>query len=442
MRGRLLIAGAAAAIAAAALALGDAFEGGPGRAAPAVSRAPLTPGATAGFSEAGAGAKSAEATVRQLQDRLRVHPREAHAYALLGVAYEQRARETGNPTFYTKADGVLRRALELAPGDLVATNGLASLALSRHRFGEALALGRRSLRLSRTTAVTYGIVGDALVELGRYGAAFRAFDTMAGLKPGLASYSRIAYGRELLGEPAGAIQAMQLAIDAATSEPEATAWAHWQLGKLYWSVGSIGAAEHEYRAALAAFPGYVYALDALAPVEAARGDFSQAIELERQAVDRIPLPQFVGALGDLYRARGENRRASRQYALVGVIEKLLVANGVKTDLETALFDADHGIRLRHALTVARRAQVDRPSIDGDDVLAWALARNGRCSEALGWSKRALTLGTRDALKLFHRGMIERCLGHRTAARSYFQRALSLNPHFSIVWSPVAKEAVR
>ena len=162
---------------------------------------------------------------------------------------------------------------------------------------------------------------------------------------------------------------MQLAVDAATSEPEPTAWTHWQLGKLYWSVGRIDAAEHEYRAALAAFPGYVYALDALAQVEAARGHIAKAISLESRAVDEIPLPQFVGLLGDLYRSDGRPALARRQYQLVGVIQRLLVANGVKTDLETALFDVDHGIRLRHALVLARRADADRPSIDGDDVLA-------------------------------------------------------------------------
>jgi tetratricopeptide (TPR) repeat protein len=264
---------------------------------------------------------------------------------------------------------------------------------------------------------------------------------MARLKPGLASYSRVAYGRELLGDTTGAIQAMKLAVDAATSEREPTAWTHWQLGKLYWSVGRLHAAEHEYRAALAAFPGYVYALDALAQVEAARGHTARAISLERHAVDEIPLPQFVGLLGDPTGHAG-SRLARRQYALVGVIQRLLVANGVKTDLETALFDVDQGIRLRHALELARRAQADRPSVDGDDVLAWALARNGRCAEARGWSEQALRLGTLDALKLFHRGMIERCLGHHAAARHYLRRALALNPHFSIVWSPVARKALR
>ena len=430
MRRRLLIAGAAAAIAAAALSLGDALRGGSGQAAPRAvpAAAPVA-------------VSSAESTVEQLQARLRANPRDAHSYALLGVAYEQRARETGDPSYYSKADGVLHRALSLAPKDLVATSGLGSLALSRHRFRDALRLGRNALRLSPTTALTYGIVGDALVELGRYPAAFRSFDTMARLKPGLASYSRVSYGRELLGNTAGAIQAMELAVDAATSESEPTAWTRWQLGKLYWSAGHLDAAEHQYRAALATFPNYVYALDALAQVESARGHTAQAISLERRAIDEVPLPQFVALLGDLYRARGQLAPARGQYALVAVIQRLLVANGVKSDLETALFDVDHGIRLRHALVLARQAHADRPSIDGDDVLAWALARNGRCGEALRWSRQALRLGTLDALKLFHRGMIERCLGHRTAARRYLGRALALNPHFSVVWSPVARKAL-
>jgi Flp pilus assembly protein TadD len=135
---------------------------------------------------------------------------------------------------------------------------------------------------------------------------------------------------------------------------------------------------------------------------------------------------------------GRPALARRQYALIGAIERLLRANGVKTDLEIALFQVDHGIALRHALQRARVGRAERPSIDGDDVLAWALARNGRCAEALPYSRHALRLGTQDALKLFHRGMIERCLGHAGEARAWFHRALALNPHFSLLWASVAK----
>jgi tetratricopeptide (TPR) repeat protein len=428
MRRRLAFLGAAAVLAAAALLFGGSFRGGghPARAAvPAV-----LPGG------------SAAKQVAELQARLRVAPKDARAWAQLGTEYEQRARETGDATYYRKAAGSLDRALRLHPHDLVATSGLGSLALSRHRFALALRIGEEAHRLAPRTAGPYAIVGDALVELGRYRQAFAAFDTLTRLKPGLTAYARIAYGRELLGNTTGATQAMQLAVDAATAEREPSAWSHWQLGKLYWSVGRVAAAENEYRAALAVFPGYVYALDALAQAEAGRGHLREAVALEQRAVNGIPLPQFVGFLGDLYAATGRQALARRQYGLVDVIRRLLVANGVKTDLETALFQVDHGIRLERSLALARLAQRERPSIDGDDVLAWALERTGHCGEALAYSKLALRLGTHDALKFFHRGMIERCLGHRAAARAWLGRALALNPRFSLLWSPVAREALR
>ena len=422
---RLVYAGAAAVLAAAALLLAGSLRGERSHAARAA--APFAPPST-----------PQAVNVERLQATLRTDPTDAKDWGQLGLAYEQRARETGDPAYYTKADGALHRALRLAPRDPVATSGLGSLALSRHRFRDALRLGDQALRLAPSSAAPHAIIGDALVELGRYSAAFRSFDTFAELKPGLAAYARISYGRELVGDQAGAIAAMRLAVAGGTAEPEPSAWTHWQLGKLYWATGRTKAADEQYRAALAIFPGYVYALDALAQVYAAKGDVDTAIDLEQRAANQVPLPQFVAGLGDLYRIDGKPKAAARQYGVIGVIDRLLVANGVRTDLETALFRVDHGLQFRATLALARRAQHERPSIDGDDVLAWALARNGHCTEALRYSRLALRLGTRDALKFFHRGMIERCLGDSAAARDWFGRALALNPHFSLLWAPVAR----
>jgi tetratricopeptide (TPR) repeat protein len=376
--------------------------------------------------------------IARVQDTLRGNPYDVSSLDSLGLAYQQAARETGDPTYYAKSDETLRRALRLAPRDLVATSGLGSLALSRHRFREALALGRRARFISPTTARNYGVIGDALVELGRYREGFRAFETMVGIRPDLSSYARVSHARELLGDVPGAISAMKLALDAAVGQGEAEAWTHVQLSKIFLSVGRVAAAATEDRRALHAFPDYAYALDALARAEGARGRHRLAIALEQRAVNRIPLPQYVSTLGDLYRVTGHPTEARKQYALIRVIERLLVANGVKTDLETALFDVDHGIRLKESLALARLAQRERPSVDGDDVLAWALERTGHCGEAQRYSRRALRLGTLDALKMFHRGMIERCLGARAEAKAWFARALRLNPHFSLLWAPVAR----
>jgi tetratricopeptide (TPR) repeat protein len=427
-----LAAGAAALTAAALLLAGVLRESGPAGAAapaPAPAAAPVDSGFASG---------DTAATVSALQASVRARPDDVRALDLLGLAYQQRARETADPAYYTKSEGVLRRALRLATTDLYATSGLGSLALSRHRFREALALGRRAVALSPTTARSYGVVGDALVELGRYPEAFAAFDRMASLKPSLSSYARVSYARELRGDVRGAEQAMRLALDAAIGQPEALAWTHVQLGKLLLAHGRTRAADREFRIALAAFPGYVYAYDQLALVAAARGHLRRAIHLERRAAEVVPLPQFVATLGDLYRVAGDQAAAGRQYRLIAAIDRLLAANGVKTDLESTLFDVDHGVDLETAVGRARAAHADRPSIDGDDVLAWALARNERCTGARHWSQRALRLGTRDATKFFHRGMIERCLGHRTESQTWFRRALALNPHFSLLWAPVAR----
>jgi tetratricopeptide (TPR) repeat protein len=424
-RKRFILGGLAAGITAAALLLGGVLTDGKAHEAAAV---PVASGI----------ASTGSALIPQLQQEVRANPTGVTGLGLLGLAYQQRARESGDPSYYTKSEGVLRRAVRYSPDDLVATSGLGALALSRHRFREALALGRRAVALSPTTARGYGVVGDALVELGRYREAFAAFDRMASLKPSLSSYARVSYARELLGDVRGAAEAMQLAIDAAAGQPEALAWSHTQLGKLFWTQGRIGGATREYRRALAVRPGYVYAFDGLAQVEAAHGRLRLAIAYERRAAETIPLPQFVASLGDLEGLAGNERAALRQYALIGAIRRLFSANGVKTDLETALFDVDHAIRLPDALALARAARAERPSIDGDDVLAWALARNNHCREALHFSKRALRLGTRDAVKFFHRGMVERCLGHEADAKTWFRRALTVNPHFSLLWAPVAK----
>jgi tetratricopeptide (TPR) repeat protein len=433
-RHRWILVAAAAGLTAVAVTLGGVLH---------ESSAPAPAAAAAPASSVGqAPPGDTTATVMQLQTKLRSNPDDVSALDSLGLAYQQRARETGDPAYYTKSGEALHKALALSPGDLIATSGLGSLALSRHRFRLALVLGRRARTISPTTARNYGVIGDALVELGRYRAAFKTFDAMAAMQPGLSSYARVAHARQLLGDVPGAIAAMRLAADAAQGQGEADAWTHVQLGLIYLSVGKYRAAATQDRQALYAFPDYALALDALARAEAGLGRDHEALLYEQEAVNRIPLPQYVATLGDLYATTGRPGLARKQYDLIGVIQRLLVANGVKTDLETALFNVDHGIRLHASLALARLAWRERPSIDGDDVLAWALERNGHCGEALRFSKRALRLGTLDALKYFHRGMIEGCLGHRAEQRVWLRRALRLSPQFSILWAPVARRELR
>jgi tetratricopeptide (TPR) repeat protein len=214
-----------------------------------------------------------------------------------------------------------------------------------------------------------------------------------------------------------------------------------ELGNLYYNSGRLRPAERAYRRALARFPDYHRASAGLARVRGARGQIDAAVSLYGRASEVVPLPEYAAALGELLEVAGRPREAREAYGLVAAIQRLFEANGARTELETALVDLDRGVDLAEALTRAREAYETRRSIEAEDVLAWALFRNGECEEARVHSARALRLGTRDALKHFHRGMIERCLGRRKTAREEFRKALELNPHFSPRWAPVAREAV-
>ena len=67
----------------------------------------------------------------------------------LAAAYLQRVRDTGDPSFYTRAEGVLRTP---RTPDGFATAG--ELALARHDFGGALELGRRAGTFGASCAST------------------------------------------------------------------------------------------------------------------------------------------------------------------------------------------------------------------------------------------------------------------------------------------------
>lgn len=433
---RLLVAGAVLLV----LAVGGLYGGV--LADPGPAGAPGVPAIDAGTVLSGFGRDGGTAaTVARLEGELRTAGNDAERLSQLGLAYQVRWRETGNAAFLPLSERALRRVLVSRPKDAIATLALGNLALIRHDFREALVLGHEARRRAPYAARPYGVVGDALLELGRYRAAFATFDRMAALKPSIASYARVAYARELRGDRAGAWVAMQLALDAAGGVPEPTAWAHVELAKLALGDGRVGVAQEHVRAALAVFPGYVLALEQLARIRAARGELGAAITAARRAVSSVPLPQFVALLGDLLEREGETAEAARQRATVATIDRLLVANGLRVDLESAVFRADHRIRPAETVRLARRARAARPSIFGDDALGWALARAGRCVTAERWLDGALRLGTKDALLFFHRGYAAGCAGDRAAMRAWYRKALDQSPAFSVRWAPVARRAL-
>ncbi len=352
-----------------------------------------------------------------------------------GLEEQSLARRTGEPTHYTRSERALRQALAQDPDDVRALIGLASLANSRHHFQEGLVLARRARSLAPDLALAYGVIGDSLVELGRFEAGFRAYERMAELKPSIAAYARIAQAQSLIGENDSARRTIGLALDSAV-DAETRAWAYTELGRLDRGDLDYAAAVRQFRNALTVSPGNPLALEALGETEAARGNLGQAIALQRQAVAKRFSPEFAASLGDLYTVAGRPKAAAKAYSLVAQQEQQLAENGVDTDLDRAMFQLEHGIDLPGSLTLARRGYAQRPGTEASEVLSWALIRNGKCSEAVRYSDQALRFP--DGHRYFHRGMIERCFGRSGAAQRLFRQALDTDPNFSPIWARFAR----
>ena len=367
--------------------------------------------------------RTAEA-IRSLEGR-----EDGSSLVLLGLAYQQRFRETGDPSLLTRSERTLRKSLTRGGDRAVATTGLASLAATRHRFGEALRLARTAIRLAPENATAYGVLGDALVELGRPRQAFSAFDRMAALTPSVGSYARVSQGRALLGRTKAALEPLVLSLELDRTGPADRAYALVRIGKLHQDAGRLSAAVRAYRAALRELPGFVHARAGLASVEADRGRWSAATRGLRSVLAIVPSVEYRIDLGDALAKLGRHTEAEQEYALAQRLEQQQAANGVRTELRSALFDLDHDRNLGDALARAREARSLRPGIEGEHVLAWALYKNGSCAEARVHSIRALRLGTKDLDAIYHRSLIEACLGNRDAAKAFRARLERLNPYY-------------
>lgn len=366
------------------------------------------------------------------QERIRTNAGDWMAVDELAAAYLQKVREVGDPSYYPKVEELLSSAINHDPQDSEATTLMGTLMLARHQFAEALRWGQKAHALAQYASRPLGVISDAQTQLGRYPEAIDSLQQMVNLRPDLSSYSRVSYLRELYGDVPGAIDAMKMAIRAGGPVPENAAYTEVLLGNLYFNAGKLSDAEAQYQRALRDFPGYVQGIAGIASVRAAQKNYGEAARLYQRAIEIYPIPQYVIALGDVFGASNNSKRAAETYDLAAAEQALFEANGVDLDQELALFSADHRRNLPAALAAARRAMRDRPNVVTADSLAWILHEIGDDSDALDASRAARRLGTLDALFFFHSGMIEATLGMKGQARADLSKALQINPYFSVI----------
>ena len=393
---------------------------------------------------------AANETIRFLEERIKRNPEDFIAYNKIASEYLQKMRETGDAAYLNLASRGATASLEILPA-YQNKEGLATLALvkySSHEFAAAHDYAKQLIELEPNKGYPFQILGDALLELGQYEeaeAAFKQMETLGGIQiiTRSAMQQRLARLAALKGDSRGAARHYSAALKLVESMPlppsETVAYCRWQLGETAFGEGDYKTAERHYKDSLAAFPDYTNALASMGRIRAARGDLTGAIDFYERAARRLPDITFVAALGDLYKISGRETEAQKQYELVEQIGRLDTLNGSLYNRSLALFYADHNLRAEEAYRLAAKEYELRRDIYGADILAWTALKAGRISEAEEASKKALRFETRDARLFYHAGMIAQAAGDTATARKYLQRALALNPKFSLLQAEICRK---
>ena len=373
---------------------------------------------------------------------VRKNPGNVKAWGDLGDAYMQKARETADVTYYNHAEQSYQKAVALKPDNVPALNGLAWVNGGRHEFEKSIVWANKSIAADPKNNDAYGLIGDADVEMGRYEAAYKNYQTMLDLRPDTSSYSRGAHLLWLMGDERKAQWLMAKAIKAGGPFAENTAWCRAQLALMLMSTGATLPAEQTVQDALKYTPHNYQLLMAMGRLQAAKKDYPAAIDYYKQAVEGVPVHDALVALGDIYTLTGKPDEARKQYALVEATHKLMKANGIRGDMQIAQFDADHDRDIPEAVRIEETEYKTRPNVYVADTLAWCYYKAGRYKEAQAMSVKAMARNTPEAAFAFHAGMIAVKQHQIIPAKKNLSDALSLNPNFSLLYAPVAADTLR
>lgn len=385
-----------------------------------------------------------ETSIAAFQERLKQNPNDAVTFTLLANQYVRQARETGDVSGYLRAEEALQASLALNPNYSLANTTLASVYYAQHEFSSALEIAQAEFDKNPKNTQALVIVADSHLSLGNYQEAEEIYLQLSGAGETPQLLARLANLEELKGNPEEALALIRRAAGEALESggtEEGAAWYILRVADMYFNMGQYKQAGDYYEAALRVFDNYPIALAGLGKVSAAQGKYEEAISYYQRAVNIVPQPDYLAALGDLYSLTGKTDQARIQYDTVEYIGGLAELNQQVYNRQLANFYSDHDINLEKALKLGLAELETRKDIYGYDAAAWAEYKNGNYQKAQEYMEQAMALGTQDARLYFHAGMIAYALGQNKSARDYLERAMDINPHFSILDFATANETL-
>lgn len=379
----------------------------------------------------------------QLIHDLERKPQDERLALQLAKMMMQEGRTTGDFNYYNDAAlELIERILYKTPANFEALCLKSMVLLSQHRFSEGKAIAEKALQINPYNAFVHGLMVDALVELGEYEQAVQMCDRMVIIRPDIRSYARISYLREIHGDWAGALEAIQQAIAAGMEGREETEWSRIVLAHLFLDNNQLDAAQQQYQTALNKRPNYPFAIAGLAEIAAARGDYPAAVSGYESAAKVMGEAAFYASIAKYHRMAGQGAQAE-QYLQTTL--RALKADrrespdkGHNADYELAqiLLEADQATQ---AIPYAEAEYQRRPdNIDVCELLGWIYWKCGRQQEAKKLMAHALRTGAQKPERLLKAGVVFASSGDTQSGQPLIWKAITLKPYMD----PSLLEAAR
>jgi tetratricopeptide (TPR) repeat protein len=375
-----------------------------------------------------------------LKIKIEKNPEDTKSILALTTLFIQEARITGNYVYYDKAAlKCVNRVLQQDTENFQALTLKSLIYLSQHHFADGLVLAEKAQKLNPFNAFNYGLLVDGDVEMGYYDSALANADRMESVRPDIRSYSRISYLREIHGDYPGAIEAMQMAVNAGGQGDETTEWTRIQLGRLYENTGDLQNAKMHYTIALTERPDYPFALAGLARLAVAEKNYPAAIALYKKADSMINDFSIKEEWADAYTLAGQKERADSLMDLV--IAKLNkdeqsgqkdenIGHYADRELAYAYLKVYHYDQaLEHALLEYNR----RPdNIDVNETVAWVYYCKKQYQEALPYLRTALKTHSENPVLLYRAGLIYAKAGNKNEAKNILKKAMSTDSNIAML----------
>jgi len=391
--------------------------------------AALAVGAAGGYAEE---LRKTEDDIAALQASLSRDSRDIETRTRLAYRLYHRATLTEDPQAFLAAEKAINGAMSLfgAQEDLCLLK--ANLDFRFHRLQEVESDLRMSPNLwGRFEAQS--LVADLDFQLGRYQKARTSYEALIAQARTWDNLARLAHYLGKMGDFEGADRLYVEAEDELTAkEMRSFAWVELQRGVLDVARGRYGEAAGHYQRADRAFPGYTPVQEHMAEVLAATGRFDEAVALYTQVIDRMPKPELLQTLGELYVFRGDAEEAAPYFdrALAAYLES--AGRGEVhyyhhlTDLYADVLEDGAA-----ALEWAHKDLALRENFSTQAALAWACFRSGEVGDAVAWIGKALTSGAVSA-ELFHQAAaIYGAAGRPEEHARFVHLAAKVNPRYGV-----------